>query len=140
GGPGARALRWRASATGAPTCPQRRRRFPAPDSPTPGAGVSAGRADAWKPVVGAPAATQAGTTPQKTAQHHKKRKGKRGSGRAPLPTTHVSPGTLTPRDGDPHMRGEDAAGFPTTCRMLVHPHMRGEHCEVRTGPSPRAWG
>src|SRR5690554_5810567 len=24
------------------------------------------------------------------------------------------------------MRGEDAAGFPTTCRMLVHPHMRGE--------------
>src|SRR5690606_36076972 len=46
---------------------------PAPESPTPDAGVSAGLADAWKPVVGAPAATQAGTTPQKTAQHHKKR-------------------------------------------------------------------
>jgi len=31
------------------------------------------------------------------------------------------------------MRGEDAAGFPTTCRMLVHPHMRGEQI-ARSGP------
>src|SRR5690554_3344311 len=35
------------------------------------------------------------------------------------------------------MRGEDAAGFPTTCRMLVHPHMRGEQLRgpVRTIPT-----
>src|SRR5690606_5915089 len=62
--------------------------------------------------------TKNSTTPQK--------KGGRGRYRAPLPITHVSPGTLTSRDGDPHMRGEDAG------RTL--PSVLG------VGPSPRAWG
>src|SRR5690606_22770545 len=50
------------------------------------------------------------TTPQK----------KRGSAAATaLPSslpTHVSRDTHNPETGTPHMRGEDAAGFPTTFR------------------------
>ena len=57
---------------------------------------------------------------------------------------------LTPRVGDPHMRGEDAAGFPTTCRMLVHPHVRGADVHELNGAAlqrttryrdfPQFWG
>jgi len=99
---------------------------PAPESPTPDAGVSAGRADAWKPVVGAPAATLTGTTPQKTAQHHKKKGGARPLPRSPSHYSREPGRSQIPRDGDPHMRGEDAG------RSL--PNVLG------VGPSPHAWG
>src|SRR5690606_31062291 len=73
--------------------------------------------------------------------HTKKGGGARTVPRSP-PTTHVSPGrSRIPRDGDPHMRGEDAAGFLYNVQELgPSPHAWGASCEVRTGPSPRAWG
>src|SRR5690606_34526244 len=77
--------------------------------------------------------TKNSTTPQK--------KGGRGRYRAPPSHYSREPGTLTPRDGDPHMRGEGAAGFLYNVQELgPSPHAWGASCEVRTGPSPRAWG